>query len=191
MKPLRAIAMGLVVIVLAARISGFDAVPDPLGWVLVAIGVAALRLDVARRGTLLGLAALAGAVSVVLWFPAVRSGLDAADPSLTWAVSLPEVAFVALLCHTLAGLAGGDRADPGAARWLGAARTAVIVVGVLPVLVFGAGWASLEPTTYLAATLVVLLVIWLLAACASRDWARSETSTGAAPPGGGTAPVQG
>ena len=38
MRPLQSIAMGLVIVALHAEFGGFDALPDPLGWVLVLLG---------------------------------------------------------------------------------------------------------------------------------------------------------
>jgi hypothetical protein len=173
MKPLPSIAMGLVIIALSARFGGYDALPDPFGWLLVAGGVHGLPARIPHRGGLLRLAAIAGAVSAVLWFPAVTDGLLAADASLGWAANLPQVLFTALLCHALA--AGAAQAgDRRASAWLRSARTAVVVVGLLPPLVFGAGMASLEVPTYLAAGLVAVLVIGLLFAYAARPWARAE-----------------
>jgi len=176
MKPLQPIAMGLVIIVLSARFRGYDALADPAGWLLVAVGVSALPARVAHHGTLLRLAALAGVVSAVLWFPAVTDALDDADPSLAWAANLPQLMFTALLCHSLAG-AAADAGDASASRWLSSARTAVVVVGLLPVLVFGAGLASYEVATYLAAGLVAVLVTGLLFAYGSRAWARSDPAS--------------
>ena len=173
MKPLQPIAMGLVIIVLSARFRGYDALADPAGWLLVAVGVAALPARIAHRGALLRLAALAGAVAAVVWFPAVTAALYDADPSLAWAANLPQVMFTALLCHSLAGAAAEAR-DARSSRWLRSARTAVVVVGLLPVLVFGAGLASYEVATYLAAGLVAVLVIGLLFAYGSRSWARPD-----------------
>jgi hypothetical protein len=173
MKPLQPIAMGLVIIVLSARFRGYDALADPVGWLLVAVGVAALPARIPHRGTLLRLAALAGAVSALVWFPAVTDALYDADPSLAWAANLPQVMFTAVLCHSLAGAAAEAR-DARASRWLRSARTAVVVVGLLPVLVFGAGLAAYEVATYLAAGLVAVLVTGLLFAYGSRPWARPD-----------------
>lgn len=174
MKPLQSVAMGLVVIVLSARFGGYDALPDPVGWLLVLLGIRALPSGLAHRGYLLGLAGLAGVVAVVLWFPSVTDALYDADASLAWAANLPQVLFSALLCHVLAGRAATH--DPKAARWLGLTRTALIVVGLLPVLVFGAGLSSFELTSYLLAGLVALLLIWLLFAYASRTWVMDQTT---------------
>jgi hypothetical protein len=185
--------MGLVIVVLSARFAGFDALADPLGWALVLVGVRALPLGVPHRTTLVRLALLAGAVSVVLWFPAVAEDLYDADPSLGWAANLPQLAFTAVLCHALAA-AAGESGDAPSSRWLGLLRTAVVAVGLLPVLVFGAGLGVLEAPSYLAAGLVAVLLIGMLFARASRPWALPQgvepraDAPGAAPPGGGTAP---
>lgn len=173
MKPLQPIAMGLVIIVLSARFRGYDALADPAGWLLVAVGVAALPARIAHRGALLRLAALAGAVAAVVWFPAVTDTLYDADPSLVWAANLPQVVFTALLCHSLAAAAAEAR-DARAGRWLRFARAAVVVVGLLPVLVFGAGLAAYEGATYVAAGIVAVLVTGLLFAYGSRPWARPD-----------------
>ncbi len=169
MKPLQSIAMGLVIIVLSARFQGYDALPDPVGWLLVLLGVRALPTDLAHRSQLLALAALAGVVAAVVWFPVVTEHLYDADASLGWAANLPQLLFSALLCHVLAARAAAA-SDVKAARWLAMTRTALVVVGLLPVLVFGAGLESLEVTSYLAAGVVALLLIWLLFAYASRPW---------------------
>ena len=170
MKPLQSVAMGLVIIALSARFAGYDALADPVGWVLAALGVTRLPAELPQRGTLLGLAALAGMVSAVVWFPRVTAALYDADASLAWAVNLPQIAFSVLLCHVLSGRAVGA-ADVRPARWLATTRTALVVVGLLPVLVFGAHQSALEVPSYLAAGAVALLLIWLLFAYAARPWA--------------------
>ena len=200
MKPLQSIAMGLVIVVLVARFRGYDALPDPARWLLVLLGVRALPPPMPHRDSLLRLAGLAGAVSVVVWFPVVTDALYDADASLAWAANLPEVLFGALLCHALAATAdqaadGSVHTDRKAARWLRLTRTGLLVVAVLPVLVFGAGMTAFESTSYVAAGLMAVLLICLLFTYAGRPWAHPpeiaagpSTTTGAAPPGGGTAP---
>ena len=170
MKPLQSVAMGLVIVGLTAKFGGYDALADPFGWLLVLAGVAALPESLDQRRTLLTLAGLAGAVSVAVWFPAVTDALYDADASLGWAANLPQIGFTAVLCHALAGLAT-EAADHRAARWLRVTRTIVIAVGLLPVLVFGAGMESLEVASYVLAGASVLLLIWLLFSYASRPWA--------------------
>ena len=173
-KPLQSVAMGLVIVALTARVHGYDALPDPIGWLLVLSGVGTLTRDAEpaypHREALRTLAWLAAAVSVPLWFPAVTDGLYDADASLGWAANLPQVGFTAVLCHALTQRAAAA-GDLRAARWLSLARTVVIVVGLLPVLVFGAGWESWEVASYVLASLSMLLLIWLLFSYAPRPWA--------------------
>ncbi|WP_346385801.1 hypothetical protein [Nocardioides sp.] len=175
MKPLQSVGMGLVIVVLTAKFNGYDALPDPLGWLLVLAGVHALPEPLAQRGTLLTLAGLAGAVSVAVWIPSVTDALYDADPSLGWAANLPQIGFTAVLCHALAVLAT-EAGDQRPARWLRVNRTFVIAVGLLPILVFGAGVESLEVTSYVLAGASVLMLIWLLFSYASRPWAGAPTA---------------
>ena len=173
MKPLQSVAMGLVIVVLSARFQGYDALPDPVGWLLVLVGVTALPAELPHRAHLLAFAGLAGAVAVVVWFPGVTDRLYSGDTestaSLGWVVNLPQVAFSALLCHDLAGRAAAA-GDGSAARWLGLTRSALILVGLMPVLVFGAGLAAFEVTSYVAAAVVALVLIWQLFTYSSRAW---------------------
>lgn len=170
MKPLQAIAMGLVIVVLTASFQGYDALPDPVGWVLVIVGVR--RLAVPQRGSLLAAAGLALLVSAAVWLPIVNDRLQAQDPSLSWAANLPQVATAVLLAHALAQQAFLAE-DRKARRWLLTTRTLLAVVALLPVLVFGGGLDALEAGTYVLAGLAMVLLIWLLFSYASRPWASS------------------
>lgn len=170
MRPLLAMALGYLLVVLYAKVGGYDMYADPLGWLLVLYGVHRLPEHLEGRRQLLGLAALAGAVSVPLWVPTVAEWLADADPSLAWAVGLPQLAFTALLCERLAraALAAGEET---AAAWLRTLLTLVVVVAVLPVLVFGAGMDGLGPGTVAAAVLSQLALVWLLLRYSGRSWA--------------------
>jgi len=182
MRPLQSIAMGLVIVALHAEFGGFDALPDPLGWVLVLLGVRDLPVDLESRRTLLGLAALAGSVSVPLWIPGVSDALYDTDPALLWAVNLPQLGFGGLLAHVLARRAA-DTEDTRAAAWLRVAVTGFVVVALLPILVWGAGIDALEVPAYVGATAVLLALIWMLFSWSSRAWAAAEDrSTGAIAP---------
>ena len=179
MRPLQSIAMGLVVVAVNAFLGGYDALPDPVGWLLVVLGVRRLPPTVPHRGALLGAATAAGAVSVPLWLPAVDRQLAAADASLSWAASLPQVGCTVLLCHVLA--AAARDADPGSARALRLTRDLLVVVGLLPVLVLGAGLDVLAVPTQAAATVGLAVLLWLLFSRSGRPWAsepplRSVTS---------------
>jgi len=94
MLPLKAIALGLVIVGLRAAVGGYDLVADPLGWVLVLVGLARLPEDLPRRGLALGAATLALLTAAALWFPALRDPVADADPALGWATSLPQLAVL-------------------------------------------------------------------------------------------------
>lgn len=169
MRPLQSIAMGLIIIGVRATFGGYDALPDPLGWVLVMYGVRGLPEDLQHRSTLTTLSLLAGAVSIPLWLPEVSERLYETNPSLGWAANLPQLGFAGLLCFTLARRATAAD-DTRAAAWGRTTLTGFVVVGVLPVLVFGAGVESLEVPSYVAASVALLLLIWLLFTWSSRPW---------------------
>jgi hypothetical protein len=169
-KPLQAEAMGLVIVLLTAPVHGYDLLADPLGWVLVLIGIS--RLPVARRRTLLALAAVSLAVSVPIWVPSVRDALNVTDDALAWAAGIPEVLTLIVLAHTLASVAG-PAGDLSAMRWLRTARTLVVVVLVIPPVVLGAGLDTLVTAAAAFDSLTLLLMIVLLFRYAGRPWARA------------------
>ena len=171
MRPLQPIAMGLLLILV--RAGRFDFLPDQIGWLMVLAGVSVLPATVARRSLLLGLAGLAGAISVPLWWPDWSEALSDGDPSLWWAVNLPQVLFVLALGLSLMG-AAKDADDTGAARWWQLVATLATLAAVLPVVVFGGGVDGLEVPTYVIATAALLTVIVLCFAHSGRTWARPE-----------------
>ena len=128
------------------------------------------------------LAWLAAAASVPLWVPGFSDAAYATHPSLGWALNLPQLGFAAVLCHSLAGSALAAE-DHRAAAWLRTAMAGFVVAAVLPVIVFGAGIGSLELTSYLAAVLLLISLIWLLFTYSARPWAmREQTQRGPHPP---------
>ena len=166
MKPLQSVAMGLVIVVLVARFAGYDALADPVGWILVIWGVRRM----AGHATVLALAVGALLVACVVWFPASQDLLEDSDPSLRWAVNLPQVLFCVLLCRQLSELAGAA-SDQRARAWLGTTMVLNGVLAVAPVLVFAADADALMASVYAAAGVVVLLQIVLLFIYANRPWA--------------------
>ncbi|NHA01006.1 hypothetical protein G5V59_16995 [Nocardioides sp. W3-2-3] len=103
MKPLHAVALGLVLLALGpvdAPVGTFDPLPDPLGWVLVLVGLHGLgpALDPRRLGTLRFVGVLALCFSIAIVVPAVARWLET-DPSLGWFADVPRFGFFALLCH--------------------------------------------------------------------------------------------
>jgi hypothetical protein len=177
-KPLQAVAMGYVFIALYARFDGYDAYADPVGWTLVLYGLHRLPADLPQRSGLVPLGWLSWLVSIPLWFPAVVDRLEDADPSLAWAVDLPQFGFGALLCLALARAATADR-DLRAASWLRLLLTAIVVVAVLPVLIFGGGIDELTDPAALAVQVVYVVLVWLMFQYSGRVWAGAPVETGA------------
>ena len=176
MKPLQSIAMGLVIVAISARVGGYDLLPDPIGWLLVLQGLGRLPSELPHRPAVRSLGLLALIMSVVLWFPALADGLENTDESLLWAANLPQLAFVALLCRALAGLA-----DQASARWLKTASTLTVVAALLPVVVLGAQESALLGVMVVGSAAVLVLVIVLLFRYAGRPWAIpavDQTTTG-------------
>lgn len=171
MKPLQAVAMGLVIVALAARVNGFDLLADPLGWLLVLYGVRRLP-PLPWGGTVPFLCGVALVASVVLWFPRVTDALADTDASLEWAASLPQIAAVTATCAALARLAE-HAADRRARAWLRTATTLAVLTAVVPVVVLAAepGAAGLMLALGL---LTIVLVIVLLFRYAARPWALAE-----------------
>src|SRR3954452_24836620 len=113
MSPLQRIAMGLLIVFLPAYFphdpnparAFYDALPDPIGWLMVVAGVRLLRvhLDV---GLLTWLGWVSFAVSVPLWFPQVNHLLvpeynHSIDVSFQWFLSLPQTVFSLLLARSI------------------------------------------------------------------------------------------
>lgn len=169
MKPLQAVAMGLVIVLLNAQVNGYDVLADPFGWLLVLVGLA--QLPVPQRGTLRMLAAVSLVVSVVVWFPGARDALNVTDDSLAWAAGIPEVGTTIVLAHALARVAG-LAGDTDARRWLLTARTLFVVVLLLPPVVLGGALDSLVTAVAVVGSLTLLLLIVLLFRYAGRAWAQ-------------------
>ncbi len=168
MKPLQGVAMGLVIVLLGANVHGYDLLPDPVGWLLVLVGLGILPLP--QRPTLRSLATFSLLVSFVVWFPAARDALNVTDLALAWAAGLPELATLIVLAHALA-QAARRAGDQPARTWLQTARTLLVVVAVLPPIVLGGGFDSLDTALGVVGSVVLLLLIVLLFRYAARPWA--------------------
>jgi hypothetical protein len=169
-RPLQAIAMGVVVLLLVVPAGGFDLLADPLGWLLVLLGVRDLPRETPLWGALRATTVVAALASVPLWVPAVIEALEDADESLAWAANLPRLAFFVVLGLALAGAAtaAGDRV--AATCWRLVAAGGVVVV-LLPALVFGGGLDQLDDAAGAAVALVPTVVVVLGFWHAGRRWA--------------------
>lgn len=170
MRPLQSIAMGLVIVGLHATFNGYDALPDPVGWVLVLHGTSGLPPDLVRRGVVRALAVLAFLVSVPLWFPEVSRWLADLDAAIGWAFTLPQVGFLAVLADSL-GRTAGDAGDTRARAWCRTLFVVFVIVGVLPVLIFGGGVTDLVAPAATVAVLSLVALVWLLFSWSARPWA--------------------
>ncbi|RYP83811.1 hypothetical protein EKO23_18095 [Nocardioides guangzhouensis] len=165
MTPLQRIAMGLVVVVLDT-VGGYDLLPDPLGWLLVLWGVAALPGT--ERGAPRAAAVVAGLVSVAGYPPAVHDRVADAEPALRWALDLPDLVFVLVLARGLHRLARPT--DPRTAGRMRGIATASAALAVAPVLLFAGGADELLPWATLAVQLLWLWLVWNLFAAHAQNW---------------------
>jgi hypothetical protein len=155
---LQSIGMGLVLTLVDATFNGYDAVPDVLGWVLVVIGLWALRKQL-ESAMLLPLAAIAGLVSLVGFAPGLLEDLP---ESRGWLISLPQIVFSLVLCAEVAKLVG-----PTLARRFRGLRWVFLAVALGPVLLYGGGVdALLIPLALLAVGAGIYLVYLLFRASA-------------------------
>lgn len=175
--------MGLVIVLVPANFPHdphpawqfYDALPDPVGWLLVLSGVRALRrhldLDLV---TWLGWVAFA--VSVPLWFPQVNHLLvpeynDAIEVSFQWFVSLPQTVFSLVLVRTIGRAAEEQRPrDTFVAGRYGVLTWAFAALVVLPVVTYGAGIEQLEDPTLVGIGLVNVVLVYYLFRVHRREW---------------------
>ena len=176
MSPLQKIAMGMVIVVGSAMFPAsphpswerYDALADPLGWVLVLFGAVALVRADDTFDSIRWLAGLAAAISVPMWLPQVHHQLDASGE---WFASLPQIAFCLFLAREI-GMLGARQSPPDryAAKWFGLLVWGFGVVGVLPVIALGGGVTRLESTTLAFSTLVNVAFIYFLFRVHRRVW---------------------
>jgi hypothetical protein len=176
MSPLQKIAMGMVIVIGSALFppnpspswARYDALPDPIGWLLVIFGMVALTRVDDHFDTSRWLAVLAGVVSVPMWFPQLHHHLDASGD---WFASLPQIAFCLVLSREI-GLLGAQQTPPDryVAQRFGLLVWGFAVVGVLPVVAIGGRVTGLENTTLLFSTLVNVAFVYFLFRVHRREW---------------------
>lgn len=170
MIPLHPVALGLVVVALVVDGGGWDLLPDPMGWGLVLAGTLALPRDIHRRDAMVVAAATALVVAAVVWPPGVAERVADTDESLSWALSLPQLAYLLLLSDGLR-RAARTAQEGSRAAWFATAEALVLAAAVLPVLVFGVGAEGLAGAAVLCATLALVLLVVLTLAWARAPWA--------------------
>jgi hypothetical protein len=183
MSPLQKIAMGLVIVLVPANFphdphpawAFYDAIPDPVGWLLVLSGVRGLRghLDVDVVGWL---AWVSFALSVPLWFPQVNHLLvpeynDTIDVSFQWFLFLPQTVFSLLLARAIGRQAElQEPRDRFVAGRYGVLTWAFAVLVVLPAIAYGGGVDGLVTPTLVGIGLVDVVFIYYLFRVHRREW---------------------
>jgi len=163
------VAMGLLIVVLDVPPTGYDWIADPLGWILVLLGLAAVKdvLPNYRGLSITGWVCLA--VSVLTW-PA--DSVATIDDSLGWVFSLPEIAWCFLMCDALHDVSEGGRRMT--LLWL---RNLFPLVGVLPALIYGGGlnWLTTPAAVFaVAANVALIYLLWT-----AEEGSEAEEGTGA------------
>jgi hypothetical protein len=146
----------------------YDALPNPLGWLLVLSGTFALARADETFDSSRWLAALAAVVSVPMWLPQVNHLLDASGE---WFASLPQIAFCLFLSREIA-MTGARRSPPDSyvSKRFGLLGWGFVVLGVLPVLALGAALQQLRNPTELVAWVVNVTFIYHLFRVHRREW---------------------
>ena len=175
--------MGLVIVLVPAYFprdphptwAFYDALPDPVGWLLVLVGVRALRghLDV---DLLTWLAWVALAISVPLWFPQVNHLLvpeynSGIDVSFQWFLSLPQTVFSLVLARTIGRTAELQAPrDRFVAGRYGVLTWAFAALLVLPAIAYGGGIDALVGPTLIGIGLVNVVFVYYLFRVHRREW---------------------
>lgn len=146
----------------------YDALPDPVGWVLVLLGVHALvrgrpHFDVLRLPAL-----VAAVVSVAVWFPQLSHRLS---DSGAWALSLPQLAFSFLLARAIAeqGLEQ-EPVDTYVSKRFGLLMWGFAVLAALPPIAIGGNVTALDDVTVTAALVVNVAFVYYLFRVHRREW---------------------
>jgi hypothetical protein len=184
-RPLQWIGLGLVLVVLSASAGdpGYDLVPDPVGWLLVLLGVRRLPERIGHRPLLQGLAAVAGVVSAVLWVPSLASRAFGLEESLRWVLDLPTPGFVLVLGLAL-GAAAGQGQDAPARAWWRVVTVGALATALLPPVVYGARADGLAPLAVAVAVGTLVASVVLCFAHAARPWVVGVVAADPAPSGG-------
>ncbi len=149
MTPFARVAAGLVVVLVDLRLPDIDVVADPVGWVLVLLGLTALAGRDPWFRAAVGAAVVGGLCSLPALF---------AEPT-GWLTAVDAIGSTALVFATCTGVIRLVGSDPAAAtanriRWIDLALTAIGAVLTLVVTTTG---------TTAAAPLLIPLVIATLA----------------------------
>jgi hypothetical protein len=165
---LQTVVMGLVIVFVDVPPDGFDWVADPLGWLLVVLGLAPLKAALPNHTGLTVTAWICLAFAVVSWPEGSPATLS---PELGWLFSIPTLAWCFLVSDAVA-----DATEGRLRLVMLLLRNAFVVVTPLPGLVYlaGADWLSVPAEVLiLVANVLLLVALW---AASSRPGLAEEDS---------------
>jgi hypothetical protein len=182
-KELQSVALGLAVVFL--DYGDPDWVADPIGWLLVLVGIAAVKERLTDYGYLQVTAWVCLVLSVVTWPP---DSVPTLDETLGWVFSLPTLAFCFLLADSLT-----DVTQESLSQRFRTIAWVYALVTVLPLLAL-LGWEWLEtPARVLTIVIHVVMVLSLFSAAdedsvlpAPAQGGEATTTTDTADSGSGT-----
>ena len=146
----------------------YDALADPVGWVLVVLGTKDLAARHPQLGAAHWAAVLAAVVSVPMWFPQVNHLVTGAG---AWGVQVPQDVACLLLCVGIGRLGAEQRPpDAYAAKRCGLLTWGFVAVLVMPALVEGGGLTQLARPADLVKIVVVLCALWCFFRVHRRAW---------------------
>ena len=170
MKELQSVALGLTVVFVDW--GSPDWVADPLGWLLVLVGIAAVKDRLTDYGYLQLTGWVCLALSVVTWPP---EAVPALDDTLGWLFSLPTLAFCFLLADSLT-----DVTEQGLSRRFRAISWLYAIVTVLPLLPLLLGWERLSTPAQVVTVVAQVVLVVSLVSASDEDAVRSEEQPSAA-----------
>ncbi|QIK67954.1 hypothetical protein G7072_17835 [Nocardioides sp. HDW12B] len=160
MTSLQTVVMGLVIVFLDIPPDGYDWIADPVGWVLVLLGLAPLARRLPNQRGLVVAAWVCLLFSVLSWPAGSPATLT---PLLGWLFSLPTLAWCFLVCDAV------SDAVTGRLRWVALAlRAAFAVVAPLPGLVYLAEQNWLSTPAEVLILVANLALVFVLSSASGR-----------------------
>lgn len=155
LKPLAALAWGMLIVVFDLRVSELDLLPDPLGWLLAAVAVR--KLAGLHRGYVV--AAVACAVAVL---PSLPSWAGVQHPLIAVADAVAMSVVVFATCTALMATAPARRDAANAIRWLdlGAGGTLLVLAALADAE--RSLRSALTPLAVAVGLVMVVAFVWFL-----------------------------
>ena len=155
LKPLAALAWGMLIVVIDVRFEKLDVLPDPFGWAFAAVAVG--KLAGLHRGYL-----VAAVACVVAVLPSLPSWVGVQHPLITFAEAVAMSVLVFAVCTALIATAPAHRNAANAIRWvdLGAGVSLLVLTALADADPSFA--AALTPLAVVVALVMVAAFVWFL-----------------------------